>query len=553
MEPLTLRDLFLGKAGNVIRDKPNWWAKFKDDKIWKKWLEELRPLAPNQEITEAMEKYLSDELAYLAETRNLANGIDQALDMTYKSDILIPQSLKEELIACMRPLEDVPENLKDWHPHSNNQVLDLVHPSLYPVVFGKTRLYTNKSLVPCLPHVGGGETVADASVIRKRYKRCLWEANVLSSQFQWLPTYFSIDPATKEVKFEGYINNLHPVQHKKLYFVLEKLMSICLPMFDRVLFDMKHPPRQRAICVSPNWYIEGKEEKEGEEMKEDHGEEGVESEVNSEYEYWGKRNLDIPDAKVFKRPEIDFTSHESEDIGVKNADENAAARNKVTLSDFGRGQVIVKLGNIELTPENPEYPGGDWHLEGMLNERIIATVIYYYDSENITDNHLAFRQSVWTLEDYEQDDSRGFLEIFGLKRDEPAVQDLGYIATKGDRVISFPNLYQHKVSPFSLADRTKPGHRKICVFFLVDPVLPIISTSQVAPQQWDWWRAEIYKLDLFPTLPPEIVKNILDYVDWPMTLEEAKEVRLKFMQERGKYVKLQNEEYYAREFSLCEH
>jgi hypothetical protein len=29
-------------------------------------------------------------------------------------------------------------------------------------------------------------------------------------------------------------------------------------------------------------------------------------------------------------------------------------------------QVIVKLANIELTPENPEYQGGTWHVEGQL-------------------------------------------------------------------------------------------------------------------------------------------------------------------------------------------
>lgn len=29
-------------------------------------------------------------------------------------------------------------------------------------------------------------------------------------------------------------------------------------------------------------------------------------------------------------------------------------------------QVIVKLANIELTPEKPEYEGGTWHVEGQL-------------------------------------------------------------------------------------------------------------------------------------------------------------------------------------------
>ena len=32
----------------------------------------------------------------------------------------------------------MPEDQKDWHPGSNKQVLDLVHPSLYPLVYGKT-------------------------------------------------------------------------------------------------------------------------------------------------------------------------------------------------------------------------------------------------------------------------------------------------------------------------------------------------------------------------------------------------------------------------------
>lgn len=29
-------------------------------------------------------------------------------------------------------------------------------------------------------------------------------------------------------------------------------------------------------------------------------------------------------------------------------------------------QVIVKLANIHLTPEKPEYEGGTWHVEGQL-------------------------------------------------------------------------------------------------------------------------------------------------------------------------------------------
>ncbi|KAG9404197.1 hypothetical protein AC1031_005736 [Aphanomyces cochlioides] len=56
-------------------------------------------------------------------------------------------------------------------------------------------------------------------------------------------------------------------------------------------------------------------------------------------------------------------------------------------------QVIVKIASIELTPENPKYPGGSWHIEGMTNESIAATGILYYDCENITTSKLAFRHA----------------------------------------------------------------------------------------------------------------------------------------------------------------
>jgi hypothetical protein len=59
-------------------------------------------------------------------------------------------------------------------------------------------------------------------------------------------------------------------------------------------------------------------------------------------------------------------------------------------------QVIVKLANIHLTPSNPTYAGGSWHIEGKLNERICATSLYYYDNTNITESHLAFRTKVTT-------------------------------------------------------------------------------------------------------------------------------------------------------------
>lgn len=48
---------------------------------------------------------------------------------------------------------------------------------------------------------------------------------------------------------------------------------------------------------------------------------------------------------------------------------------KKTISLRGTLQLIVKLANIVLTPENPDYPGGKWHVEGAMSYVRRRTVI----------------------------------------------------------------------------------------------------------------------------------------------------------------------------------
>jgi hypothetical protein len=68
-----------------------------------------------------------------------------------------------------------------------------------------------------------------------------------------------------------------------------------------------------------------------------------------------------------------------------------------------------------LTPEEPQYTGGSWHIEGMLNESIVATGIHYLTSENITSSKLSFRVGLDPEAaaefDYEQVGSPLFLSI----------------------------------------------------------------------------------------------------------------------------------------------
>ncbi|KAL1979845.1 hypothetical protein VTN96DRAFT_5053 [Rasamsonia emersonii] len=51
---------------------------------------------------------------------------------------------------------------------------------------------------------------------------------------------------------------------------------------------------------------------------------------------------------------------------------------------------------------------------------------------------------------------------FGVRTgrdDGPVTQEIGSVSCLEGRLLTFPNILQHRVSPFALADRTKPDHR----------------------------------------------------------------------------------------------
>ena len=196
----------------------------------------------------------------------------------------------------------------------------------------------------------------------------------------------------------------------------------------------------------------------------------------------------------------------------------------------------------------------------MKNEHICATALYYYSNENIKDSSLAFRQqsSTETVNDieYEQDFHDWLPAVFGCEQGGPGLQVVGSVETREGRLLTFPNILQHQVQPFSLVDPTKPGHRKIVALFLVDPHFKILSTANVPCQQMDWWREHIAQLGdtRLDRLPLELRDAVFDGVDdFPFSLHEAKHLRLKLMDERKAFVLRHDEAFEGSEFSLCEH
>ncbi|KAG8740256.1 hypothetical protein FRC10_004556 [Ceratobasidium sp. 414] len=494
----------------ALRSKTSWWIKFRDQNILGKWRAEA--LEKAEHMKESHVDYVLKELDGYAKLRNEDTGAEVACyDHIWQSDKLIPAPLKDKLVAGVAKLEDVPDSEKDWHPRSNNLVLDLVHPSLYPIVYGRTLAYPE------------GSTDRDATKLKPipppyLPKDMYWKREKhyqISPKFQWLPTDFVVSGDGKSVKSISYINNLHPDQHGDLYTTIEGLIGAFIPLFERVLTD-SIPTNHAVPARTENLYSYDEEYK-----PEPDWSYPVPDGYEELYQEWAKnRPIRLPDV-----------SSEGYVLG-------SLEKRDTWYSLAGRTiQVIVKLANIHLvsvavssrgvdteearqTPEKPEYSGGSWHIEGMLGEAIAASGIYYYAEDNITESRLAFRTAACIPQGYEQCDERGCRLTWGISR-----------------TIAFPNLYQHKVSPFELKDKTKPGHRKIVALFLVDPALHRPSTT----------------IGAFDKLAPEIMNHINSLADDTMTWEEANAYRLELMDERKVFVAENDQNFFQVAFSLCEH
>lgn len=78
-----------------------------------------------------------------------------------KSDTAVSPELKTTLQDAVKVFQDkISERSKDWHPGSNEKVWDLVHPSLFSLIYGRTRVLANgqtTTLEDCIERCGEGE------------------------------------------------------------------------------------------------------------------------------------------------------------------------------------------------------------------------------------------------------------------------------------------------------------------------------------------------------------------------------------------------------------
>ncbi|KAJ2507931.1 hypothetical protein IWW47_000869 [Coemansia sp. RSA 2052] len=448
------------QMSSTIRVKPDWIETLKDAEMCADWAAEAKA----KQLTDVEFCYLLDELEYYSSLHPTGSNVRlSAADGVWLSDTLIDTETTNRLKEYAAILESTPSRQKDWHPDDRSHVLNLIDPSLFPLIYSRSKLCRQPcaspqaALNPGVPGEFPGSRTKWYGALRGSdyyipplnpfYFQCA------SDKSSWLPSEFRMadDGA---VTIESYINNLHPIKHAALYPAIASIFSKFLPLLEQVVTDLVHPHRPRVVLDLSKYYQSDKPKPEYDDRY-----------YEEKYKEWKKRATFVyPQPEPFVAP----------------------ARPASPYKLCGRRlQAIVRMSSVELSLESPSYSGEDWSLAGLGNERIIATGVFFYDVANVSQRNLQFHQ---------------------------------------ERSV-FPSILQHKMPELELVDRTNPGHCKMLTFYFVDPSTHIPSTEIVPPQQQEWHFEDVLASEPFRSLPQLVIDGIMDKIDFPFSLKEAKRLR----------------------------
>jgi hypothetical protein len=540
----------------------------------------------------------------------------------------------------------------DWR---SSQVLSLVDPSLFPLVYGRSPVLVNGGKVD-LQNIFDSHhnaTTASKHVDRREHSAAFQkqieeearedfstglrphhrgDSNLKfyrwGSNYQYLPceVEFSKDSGT-EVQITSYINNLHPM-HMKVYQAIEKLVSLAIKPWNgclvkgRSLYSWRHHETQGQLGRMPlriitygvewenellRWAIAFNVPSEAEKRMFREAQEKIKAsrkdkspgsvdrymeavKVQSslgntgdkihlelppaDSEIWGraKAYLELPedetgsavevsdDWAVNSKPWVTLKEKAERVVRFKHSEPGTGFSYKewkdgrhndkaiveiagryqmaphnpysINLQDAFRKQglqIIVKMENIELTPQAPIYVSDSWELEGQKNEHIAAVAIFTYDVANVTEPRIEYRQFTRLHRRYYQyreepqtldpdegwrdsyphrigksfeKECKGMANVLGFPPGNCqqygngyhrglAFQNTGSVASLQGRLVTFPSVLEHRLKSFQLVDQTRPGHYRCIKVYLVDPHYRVCSTRNVPPQQHHWWAEEV--------------------------------------------------------------
>jgi hypothetical protein len=160
-----------------------------------------------------------------------------------KSDKAVPPELHEALCRAFDRLKR-DQLSADWHPNTNDLVRNLVHPSMYPLVYGRSRGFTEEVVGvddAIAKWAGKGDIILNDGwrpSLQGRHHYPVGNPMVppeyWSDTYQWLPANVAFQE-DGTVKFTSYVSNLHPNRYPDIYRVIEQLIERSLPSWDQCL------------------------------------------------------------------------------------------------------------------------------------------------------------------------------------------------------------------------------------------------------------------------------------------------------------------------------
>ncbi|KAK8903643.1 hypothetical protein QC760_008108 [Botrytis cinerea] len=306
---------------NFLTDITDWHIGSFNDKDIAIWHEMAMK---NRLISEKAWEWCLAELrdkARLFRTTNRVPALD-ARACVSKSYITVPQPLKRELCTAIEELRAQFDN-NDWQICPwDQQVVNLIDPSLYPLVYGKTKVLLDggkvglngfsksygQGITTEIPRVHPkGSNVAGAAHGLEKYGVPFYlDENLYrwSTNYQWLPCEVKFDGnSATSVRITSYINNLHPVKNKAIYGMIEQLIQLVIEPWNDCLLKGEHgrvPIRIRTYGAADQEEGLGKSLVPTESSDDDH--KHPEPGTAFTYEEWkeGKNGKSIVDQAVWK-------------------------------------------------------------------------------------------------------------------------------------------------------------------------------------------------------------------------------------------------------------
>lgn len=173
---------------NAITKKPNWQAKLQSPVIVGKWMDEATGQGASlfdfgYAISQAEKLVAPDGGSDAQAARNaLATRKGGHVEGVVVEAGVVPQELASRVQQQLDTIASGPE--KDWHPDTNEMVLDLIHPSMYCYVKGKS------------PLTAEGEAFLQNQPLQPRKKKAGYQffgRAYEESIYQWMPAEFDVN------------------------------------------------------------------------------------------------------------------------------------------------------------------------------------------------------------------------------------------------------------------------------------------------------------------------------------------------------------------------